>query len=89
MKLSVAVGILSSQTLPVVLEANKFLSTTKLDSERLRSLEEPPVLRGRKQRVGSTTTHFKTTTTSLHHPYLQQQQQQQQQQQLVSKKAIE
>ena len=90
MKLSLAVGILSSQTLPVLLEA-RVLSNTKLDSDdpppRSSSdhHEEPPVLRGRKQLVGSTTTPFKTTTTSLQ----QHRQQQQHQQQLVSKKAIE
>ena len=88
MKLSLAVGILSSQTLPVLLEA-RVLSNTKLDSDdppRSSDQHEPPVLRGRKQLVGSTATHFKTTTTSLLH---HRQTKQQHQQQLVSKKAIE
>ena len=77
MKLSLAVGILSSQTLPVLLEA-KVLSTTKLDADGPRSsVEEPLVLRGGNHLVGSTTTPLKTTNISL------------QQQQSASKKAVE
>ena len=59
MKLTLAVGILSSQTLlPLVSEA-KILSNTKLDTDDPRFLEEPPVLRG-----GSNLVHVASRTAT-------------------------